>query len=202
VIGVDLSAANVQAGREAARLAQLEDLARFELADAERLPFDDGAFDAVICECAFCLFPDKGTAAHEIARVLRAGGMLGFTDLVRDGPLEPALEGLMAWVACIADAQPLDSYIQILRSAGLDAVVTERHDTALAAVADQTRQRLFSAELLAGLGKLSWPGFDFPAANALVRGARDAIGEGRLGYALLVARRSARDISQGSRQRR
>jgi arsenite methyltransferase len=34
---------------------------------AERLPFADGSFDAVICECAFCTFPDKQAAANEFA---------------------------------------------------------------------------------------------------------------------------------------
>jgi hypothetical protein len=28
-------------------------------------------FDAVLCECAFCTFPDKPTAATELARLLR-----------------------------------------------------------------------------------------------------------------------------------
>ena len=60
-------------------------LVRFEQGDAERLTLDDGQFDAVICECAFCTFPDKRAAAAEFARVLKPGGTVGLTDLTRSG---------------------------------------------------------------------------------------------------------------------
>src|SRR6266540_1282362 len=39
--------------------------------DAQQIPLPDEAFDAVICECAFCTFPDKPAAAAEFARLLR-----------------------------------------------------------------------------------------------------------------------------------
>jgi ubiquinone/menaquinone biosynthesis C-methylase UbiE len=35
----------------------------------------DASFDAVICECAFCTFPDKSAAAREFARVLIMVGL-------------------------------------------------------------------------------------------------------------------------------
>ena len=189
VTGVDLGAANVEAARAEARIRKLDQRVRFEPGDAERLPFDDGAFDAVICECAFCLFPDKPTATREIARVLARGGQLGLADLVRDGAPAPGLDGLMAWVACIADARPAGEYLDTLSKAGLKPRHVERRDEALAEMADRGRKQLFAAELLVGLGKLSWPGFDFKAANGLARAAREAVGSGHLGYVLITAAR-------------
>ena len=189
VTGVDLGAANVEAARAEARIRGLDQRAHFELGDAERLPFEDGAFDAVICECAFCLFPDKPMAACEIARVLAHGGQLGLTDLVRDGAPAPGLDGLMAWVACIADARPAGEYVDVLSRAGLKTRHAERRDEALAELADRGRKQLFAAEVLVGLGKLSWPGFDFKAANGLARAAQQAIGSGQLGYVLIAAAR-------------
>ena len=50
--------------------------------DAERLPFDDAAFDAVISECSFGTFPNKAVVAAEMARVLRPGVRLGLTDMM------------------------------------------------------------------------------------------------------------------------
>jgi SAM-dependent methyltransferase len=194
VTGIDLGPGNVEAAREAARARGLDRLVAFEQADAERLPFAEGAFDAVICECAFCLFPDKATAAREMARVLKPGGRLGLTDLVREGRLEPALDGLMAWVACIADARPLEAYLATLGDAGFRPALVERHDQCLADIADRARQQLFAAEVLVGLGKLSWPGFDFPAANELARQAQGAIGQGQLGYVLITAVKAATAI--------
>jgi ubiquinone/menaquinone biosynthesis C-methylase UbiE len=190
VTGVDLGEANLEAARGAARARGLDELTAFQQGDAQALPFDDGAFDAVICECAFCLFPDKAAAAGEMARVLAPGGRIGFSDLVREGALPPELDGLMAWAACIADAGPLQSYLAALAGAGLQPRWSDRCDEALAATADLVRQRLFAAEVMAGLGKLAWPAFDFRAANVVARAARDAIAAGRLGYALAVASKS------------
>jgi len=47
--------------------------------DAEYLPFDDGVFDVVLSTFDFIWSPDHANVASELARVLRAGGRLGFT---------------------------------------------------------------------------------------------------------------------------
>jgi ubiquinone/menaquinone biosynthesis C-methylase UbiE len=48
----------------------------FLLADAERLPFEDGAFDGVISTFGVMFAMDQAAAAAELARVCRAGGRL------------------------------------------------------------------------------------------------------------------------------
>ena len=47
-------------------------------ADAMHLPFEDGAFDAVVCQFGVMFFPDKAKAFAEARRVLRSGGLLLF----------------------------------------------------------------------------------------------------------------------------
>jgi SAM-dependent methyltransferase len=47
-------------------------------ADAMRLPFQDGAFDAVVCQFGVMFFPDRAKAFSEARRVLRSGGLLMF----------------------------------------------------------------------------------------------------------------------------
>ena len=106
VVGVDLSAQNVaHATAEADRLG-LAGRVRFRVGDAERLPLDEASVDAVICECAFCTFPDKRAAAQEFARVLKPGGRVGLSDITREPGPAGELADLMAWVACLADACP------------------------------------------------------------------------------------------------
>ena len=47
-------------------------------ADAMALPFDDGTFDAVVCQFGAMFFPDKSKAFAEVRRVLRGGGLFLF----------------------------------------------------------------------------------------------------------------------------
>lgn len=51
-----------------------------KIADAEALPFDDVSFDLLTCRLAFHHFPNPRRALGEFARVLKPGGLLGFTD--------------------------------------------------------------------------------------------------------------------------
>lgn len=155
--------------------------------DAESLPFPDASFDAVICECAFCTFPDKSAAASEFHRVLRPGGRAGISDLTRNGPLPSELEGLLAWIACIADARPVAEYARYLESAGFTLPAIEPHNDALRQMVRDIEGRLLGAELMTKLKKLDLPGADFDQAKSLARAAAGAVRADLLGYALITA---------------
>jgi SAM-dependent methyltransferase len=43
-----------------------------------QLPFEDGTFDAVVCQFGVMFFPDKGKAFAEARRVLKPGGVFLF----------------------------------------------------------------------------------------------------------------------------
>jgi ubiquinone/menaquinone biosynthesis C-methylase UbiE len=192
VVGVDYSPDLVRVANEAAERAEsdgLSQLVTFQEGDAEGLPFESSSFTAVVCECAFCTFPNKTVAASELARVLVEGGRLGLSDLTRTGDVPPELQSLLGWIACIADAQPLDSYRRYLEEAGLRVEEVEQHDYALQGMVRDIRDKLLGAELLVKLGKLSVPGGDLSEAQALARAASEAISDGRFGYTLLTGRK-------------
>ncbi|MFN2444703.1 MAG: class I SAM-dependent methyltransferase [Vicinamibacterales bacterium] len=187
VLGVDLSTLNVtHATAEAARLG-LAGRVTFEVGDAERLPLDDASVDAVICECAFCTFPDKRAAAHEFARVLRFGGQVGLSDITRAPGPAGELADLMAWVACLADARPANAYAALLGEAGFVNVAMENHDAVLLEMIRDIGSRLFAVDVLRGLQKIELGGFDFDAAKQMTRQALVAVAEHRLGYAVVCA---------------
>lgn len=188
VTGVDFGPENVRKANARAAAAKVEHLVSFTEGDAERLDFPDAAFDAVICECAFCTFPDKRAAAAEFARVLRPGGQVGLSDLTRSGPLSKDLEGLLPWIACIADARPVEEYAGYLAGAGFDVTTVEPHNNALAEMARDVRGRLLGIELMVRLKKLDLPDTDFEQAKTFARAAAKAIQEGLLGYSLIVGR--------------
>lgn len=189
VDGVDYSAEAVQRANERALQAGVADRVRFSRGDAEALSFSDNSFDAVICECAFCSFPNKPAAAAEMARVLRPGGRLGLADLTRVGDLPDELRTLLGWVACLGDARPVDEYVDYLVDAGFARPLVDPYDEALGELVQQIRGKLVGAELLAKLGKLALPVGDLEQAKRLARAAATAIDQGCLGYCVLMARR-------------
>jgi arsenite methyltransferase len=187
VIGVDYGADMVRRAGENAVAHGVNGRVRFEQGDAERLPFGDDSFDAIICECAFCTFPDKPSAAQEFSRVLRTGGRVGLSDLTRADVLPEELNTLLAWIACIADAQPAERYAALLSSAGFTGSCVERHDDALTEMVNQIRMKLLGAELMVGLRKMELPDVDFVQAKQMARSALEAIQQGKLGYAIVAA---------------
>lgn len=188
IVGVDYGAEAVIQATATAEAAGVAHLVTFQQGDAERLPVPDGAFDAVICECAFCTFPDKPTAAAEFMRVLTPGGRVGLSDLTRSGPIPADLQGLLAWIACIADAQPIGEYARFLSDAGLTVNLIAPRDAALTAMVREIQGKLLGVELMSKLKKIDLPPtVDLVQAKALARSAAAAIAAGTFGYAVITA---------------
>jgi ubiquinone/menaquinone biosynthesis C-methylase UbiE len=79
VIASDLTAGMLT---KTAELATGRGLSNVEtrLADAENLPFDAASFDLLTCRLAFHHFPNPRQALSEFVRVVKPGGVIGFTD--------------------------------------------------------------------------------------------------------------------------
>lgn len=190
VTGVDLGSENVRQAEARADQAGVGHLVRFEQGDAELLGFPDALFDALVCECAFCTFPEKNRAAAEFARVLRPGGRVGLSDLTRLAELPEELQGLLAWVACIADARPVEEYAAYLEAEGIRNVEVEKHDEALVEMVRSIQGKLLGAELMSKLQRVPLEGIDFNKAKQLANAASNAVRARKLGYALVVGGRS------------
>jgi SAM-dependent methyltransferase len=75
LIASDLNAPMVAHGTE--RTADRR--VRWIVADAQALPFDDGAFDVVVSQFGVMFFPEQSRAFREALRVLRPGGSFIFS---------------------------------------------------------------------------------------------------------------------------
>lgn len=81
MVAVDLSPRMLKrAASRARRLGRAVDLL---LADAEHLPFRDGAFDAAAATFVFCSVPDPVAGLGEMRRAVRAGGRVRLLEHVR-----------------------------------------------------------------------------------------------------------------------
>ncbi|MCQ3979509.1 MAG: hypothetical protein DPW09_39325 [Anaerolineae bacterium] len=101
--------------------------------------------------------------------------------------MPPTLEGLLAWIACLADARPVEEYTAYFEQAGLTIEQVEPHNAALGELVRTVQGKLLGAEVLVKLKQLDLPGADFDQAKALARAAAEAVRRGQLGYTLLVA---------------
>jgi arsenite methyltransferase len=187
VAGLDYGAEAVRGAQRTADAAGLCDEVGFIVGDAEALPFADGEFDAVLCECSLSSFPDKPRALAEIRRVLRPDGRLALSDVVVDRPRLPnKLHGALAAIACIGEALSSQGYEELLVEAGLHPISIESRDEDAAALAQRVEDRLRGARLL-GIDRASGSPIATADAIALASAARQAISDGVLGYAIFAA---------------
>jgi len=81
VVAVDLSPGMLRrAAQRSGRLGRDVDLV---LADAQRLPFREHAFDTVVATCVFCSVPDPVQGLKELGRVCRPDGATLLLEHVR-----------------------------------------------------------------------------------------------------------------------
>lgn len=103
---------------------------------AESLPFDDGSFDAVLCQFGLMFFEDRTQALREMQRVLRPGGRLALSvwDAAENSPGYAQMIGLIAELFGDAPAQELrapfvlgdrEALARVLEDAGLGAATVE-----------------------------------------------------------------------------
>jgi ubiquinone/menaquinone biosynthesis C-methylase UbiE len=83
VISTDYVPSLLERGRARASAEGLS--IEFKEADAEALPFGDGAFDAVLSTFGVMFTPNQDKAAAELLRVCKSGGQIGLTNWTPDG---------------------------------------------------------------------------------------------------------------------
>ncbi len=146
VVGIDLSPLSTSFARNKAQKENVDQRVRFITADAEKLPFSDSIFDAVISECAFSLLPDKNTGAKEIVRVLKPGGRLAITDVILQFSMSEELKTQAFFDSCFSGAETLEGYREIFSRAGFVEDVFEDHSIEL---------KKITYKLVTGYGSIS-----------------------------------------------
>lgn len=128
VIGVDMTPEMLRRAEDNAARAGLDNV-EFRHGLIEDLPVETGTVDVILSNCVINLAPDKAPVFAEAHRVLRPGGRLVVSDIVTDQPLSPtAADDMASWASCVAGALPEAVYLDMLRSAGFEAVEVLKRD--------------------------------------------------------------------------
>lgn len=103
VVGVDQSPAMLRRGVVAAHGEGLGNRVRFALAQAQALPFADETFDALTFTYLLRYVDDPAATLHELARVLRPGGVMASLEF--HVPQDPWVHA--AWLGYTRGVMPL-----------------------------------------------------------------------------------------------
>jgi ubiquinone/menaquinone biosynthesis C-methylase UbiE len=182
VTGIDLTEEYVVAATELSARCGLADRVAFRRGNALALPFTDRSFDAATCFNVTMNIEDKAKVLSEIARVLKPGARLAYSEQglgPKGDPVYPLPWARTAEVSFLVSPAMLRRYV---KAAGLKVV--EWHDETGAALA-VARVEGTDAEILT-LGNRIVMGEDFIER---VRNMPRNLTEGRLVSTFVVAER-------------
>jgi SAM-dependent methyltransferase len=104
VTSTDYVAGLLERGRARAAAERLP--VTFQEADAEQLPFADGAFDVVLSVFGVMFTPNQAQAAAELLRVCRRGGTIGLANWTPEGFIGQVFRTIGQHLAPPAGVQP------------------------------------------------------------------------------------------------
>ncbi|MFH5886046.1 methyltransferase domain-containing protein [Halalkalibaculum sp. DA3122] len=129
VIGIDITPAMIRKARKNIEKAGVDHIRIIE-GQAVDIPLDDASADVVTSNGVINLVPDKEKAFKEIHRILKPEGYLQIADIVLSKPVSAESKAdPQLWAECIVGAEPVEVYLDMIRSAGFENVtVIDRLD--------------------------------------------------------------------------
>jgi SAM-dependent methyltransferase len=95
----------------------------FRLGEIENIPVADGVVDVIISNCVINLSPEKGRVFEEAFRVLKKGGRMAISDVVKTADMPEAVAKDMAvYTGCIAGASSIPELESMMRQAGFENI--------------------------------------------------------------------------------
>ena len=188
VTALDLAQDNLNDTLQNAKQKNLSSQVTTVQASADKLPFQDDFFDAIICECALCLFSEPEKALREMKRVLKPKGRLGVSDIYLNQKIPEELNTLLSQVMCISGALSINGYQQLMTDAGFNQIKNRSVDWAIVDMIEKIEKQ----SLL--LNQVN-PNFNFvipdwlKTESGLLTSIREFNQSGGLGYMIMLSRK-------------
>lgn len=150
VVAVDLREGMIARAEERARRDGVEEQIEFQVADARDLPFDDGLFDAVLCESVATFIEEKEQVVRELARVVKPGGYVGLNEEIWiEAPPASLVKGVKSMFSVEPEVPTEGDWRVMLGEAGLKDIVVSRHKFTSRGESSQVRR--YRAQDMAGM---------------------------------------------------
>ena len=118
VIGVDMTPEMISKANKNAQNMGFNNV-QFRLGEIENLPVTDSSVDVIISNCIINLSPDKQAVFNEAFRVLKPGGRIAISDVIRITDLPDEIKNSSeAYCGCISGAVLPDELTKVLNNAG------------------------------------------------------------------------------------
>jgi sarcosine/dimethylglycine N-methyltransferase len=125
VTGLDITQSRHDGAIRLTGMVGLDHLVEFRLGNALDMPFADATFDVVTGQEAFAHVPDKPRLIAECARVVRSGGAIAFTDILRREALSAAEFERLRLDMTFQSLESLDGYSDLLTNCGCVVVAID-----------------------------------------------------------------------------
>ncbi len=125
VVGLDLTESRLESAKKLTAMVKLDHLVSFKLGNALDISFEDALFDVVIGQEAWCHIPQKEKLIAECTRVLKPGGVMAFTDILRTDCISQAELDRLGVEMTFSDLGSLARYRALLLESGNDIMTVD-----------------------------------------------------------------------------
>ena len=188
IVALDLSEQNLKLTRDLAIKNNVSLLLTTTMSNADKLPFEDNSFDAIICECAVCTFKDPLQAVSEMFRVLKPNARIGISDVLLNKKLPDDLNGLLSKTFCISGALSSNQYVEMFQKNGFSKINLTTTNWAITDMIDKIKKQSKLLDTISGKIAFSIPDW-LVDSSATLSSIDDFVKQDGLGYMMMTAKK-------------